>query len=57
MRQYEPVVSGKDKLETSILGLEFRVKPKHFKRGDMKLKVGWVTFFGSILNTMKKFQV
>lgn len=23
----------------------------------MKLKVGWVTFFGSILNTMKKFQV
>ncbi|XP_039428918.1 uncharacterized protein LOC120412489 isoform X1 [Culex pipiens pallens] len=38
VRQYEPVVSGKDKLETSILGLEFRVKPKHFKRGDMKLK-------------------
>ncbi|XP_058826394.1 uncharacterized protein LOC131686185 isoform X2 [Topomyia yanbarensis] len=38
VRQYEPVVSGFDKLETSILGLEFRVKPKHFKRGDMKLK-------------------
>lgn len=38
VRQYEPVVSGRDKLETSILGLEFRVKPKHFKRGDMKLK-------------------
>ncbi|XP_062553187.1 uncharacterized protein LOC134218272 [Armigeres subalbatus] len=38
VRQYEPVVSGADRLETSILGLEFRVKPKHFKRGDMKLK-------------------
>ncbi|XP_053692506.1 uncharacterized protein LOC128740954 [Sabethes cyaneus] len=38
IRQYEPVVSGPDRLETSILGLEFRVKPKHFKRGDMKLK-------------------
>lgn len=44
VKRYEPVVSGPDKLETSILGLEFRVKPKHFKRGDMKLKVrgpGW----------------
>lgn len=39
VRQYEPIVSGTDRLETSILGLEFRVKPKHFKRGDMKLKV------------------
>ncbi|XP_058120785.1 uncharacterized protein LOC131282874 [Anopheles ziemanni] len=38
VKQYEPVVSGPDKLETSILGLEFRVKLKHFKRGDMKLK-------------------
>uniref|UniRef100_A0A182JJD3 Ig-like domain-containing protein n=1 Tax=Anopheles atroparvus TaxID=41427 RepID=A0A182JJD3_ANOAO len=38
VKQFEPVVSGPDKLETSILGLEFRVKPKHFKRGDMKLK-------------------
>lgn len=38
VRQYEPIVSGSDRLETSILGLEFRVKPKHFKRGDMKLK-------------------
>ncbi|XP_055639394.1 uncharacterized protein LOC129777250 [Toxorhynchites rutilus septentrionalis] len=38
VRQFEPIVSGPDRLETSILGLEFRVKPKHFKRGDMKLK-------------------
>uniref|UniRef100_A0A182MNW7 Ig-like domain-containing protein n=1 Tax=Anopheles culicifacies TaxID=139723 RepID=A0A182MNW7_9DIPT len=38
VKRYEPIVSGPDKLETSILGLEFRVKQKHFKRGDMKLK-------------------
>uniref|UniRef100_A0A182K665 Ig-like domain-containing protein n=1 Tax=Anopheles christyi TaxID=43041 RepID=A0A182K665_9DIPT len=38
VKRFEPIVSGPDKLETSILGLEFRVKPKHFKRGDMKLK-------------------
>ncbi|XP_055597730.1 uncharacterized protein LOC129747504 [Uranotaenia lowii] len=38
LRHYEPIVSGSDRLETSILGLEFKVKPKHFKRGDMKLK-------------------
>ncbi|XP_063235945.1 uncharacterized protein LOC134538500 [Bacillus rossius redtenbacheri] len=30
--------SGREALETSVLGLEFRVAPKHFKRGDMKLK-------------------
>uniref|UniRef100_A0A182W9N2 Ig-like domain-containing protein n=1 Tax=Anopheles minimus TaxID=112268 RepID=A0A182W9N2_9DIPT len=38
VKRYEPIVSGPDKLETSILGLEFRVKQRHFKRGDMKLK-------------------
>uniref|UniRef100_A0A182PJ75 Ig-like domain-containing protein n=1 Tax=Anopheles epiroticus TaxID=199890 RepID=A0A182PJ75_9DIPT len=38
VKRFEPIVSGPDKLETSILGLEFRVKAKHFKRGDMKLK-------------------
>ena len=25
-------------LEIVILGLEFRVRPKHFRRGDLKLK-------------------
>lgn len=25
-------------MQTSVLGLQFTVKPKHFKRGDMKLK-------------------
>ncbi|PSN45911.1 hypothetical protein C0J52_24207, partial [Blattella germanica] len=38
IRGPETVYTGREGLETSILGLEFRVKPKHFKRGDMKLK-------------------
>ncbi|XP_058126100.1 uncharacterized protein LOC131282871 [Anopheles ziemanni] len=39
VRQYPTIVSfTTDHLETSILGLEFRVKPKHFRHGDMKLK-------------------
>uniref|UniRef100_A0A182M0V6 Ig-like domain-containing protein n=1 Tax=Anopheles culicifacies TaxID=139723 RepID=A0A182M0V6_9DIPT len=38
VKRYEPYITGADRLETSVLGLEFRVKPKHFKRGDMKLK-------------------
>ncbi|KFB39715.1 hypothetical protein ZHAS_00007405 [Anopheles sinensis] len=39
VRQYPTIVSlTPDHLETSILGLEFRVKPKHFRHGDMKLK-------------------
>ena len=25
-------------LETVVLGLEFRIRPKHFKRGDLKIK-------------------
>lgn len=39
LRSYDPVITGREGLETSILGLEFRVKPRHFRRGDMKLKV------------------
>ncbi|XP_049536596.1 uncharacterized protein LOC125951670 [Anopheles darlingi] len=38
LRRYPTIVSFPDQLETSILGLEFRVKQKHFRRGDMKLK-------------------
>uniref|UniRef100_A0A182QG80 Ig-like domain-containing protein n=1 Tax=Anopheles farauti TaxID=69004 RepID=A0A182QG80_9DIPT len=38
LKRYETRVTGIDKLETSTLGLEFRIKPKHFKHGDMKLK-------------------
>lgn len=33
------MVTGREGLETSTLGLEFKVKGKHFRRGDMKLKV------------------
>uniref|UniRef100_A0A182NE32 Ig-like domain-containing protein n=1 Tax=Anopheles dirus TaxID=7168 RepID=A0A182NE32_9DIPT len=37
--QYPTIVSlTQDHLETSILGLEFRIKAKHFRRGDLKLK-------------------
>ncbi|XP_067009661.1 uncharacterized protein [Anabrus simplex] len=31
-------VEGHNGMETTVLGLEFRVRPRHFKRGDMKLK-------------------
>ncbi|CAH1956469.1 unnamed protein product [Acanthoscelides obtectus] len=34
----EIIVTGREGLETSILGLEFVVRHKHFKRGNMKLK-------------------
>lgn len=39
LRSYDTVITGREGLETSILGLEFRVKARHFRRGDMKLKV------------------
>uniref|UniRef100_A0A182RBL3 Ig-like domain-containing protein n=1 Tax=Anopheles funestus TaxID=62324 RepID=A0A182RBL3_ANOFN len=39
VRQYPTIVSlAPGHLQTSILGLEFRIKPKHFRRGDLKLK-------------------
>nr|CAI5841206.1 unnamed protein product [Callosobruchus analis] len=31
-------IPSREGLETSILGLEFVVRHKHFKRGNMKLK-------------------
>lgn len=36
---YSPFVTGREGLETSTLGLKFQVRHKHFKKGDMKLKV------------------
>lgn len=36
---YPPLVTGREGLETSTLGLKFQVRHKHFKQGDMKLKV------------------
>ncbi|XP_052899201.1 uncharacterized protein LOC128305671 [Anopheles moucheti] len=39
VRQYPTIVSlAPDHLQTSTLGLEFRIKPKHFRKGDLKLK-------------------
>ncbi|XP_060531633.1 uncharacterized protein LOC132705194 [Cylas formicarius] len=38
LRGPEIMVTGREGLETSILGLEFVARPKHFKRGNMKLK-------------------
>lgn len=35
---YKTVITGREGLETTTLGLMFVVKHKHFKRGDMKLK-------------------
>lgn len=39
LRHFETAVTGREGLETSTLGLRFKVKHKHFRRGDMKLKV------------------
>ncbi|XP_071562677.1 uncharacterized protein [Temnothorax nylanderi] len=33
-----PVVVDRNDLETSTLGLEFRLRSKHFKKGDLKIK-------------------
>ncbi|XP_020809178.1 uncharacterized protein LOC110184873, partial [Drosophila serrata] len=38
LRKYDTIVSGRDGLETSVLGLQFRVEQRHFRNGDMKLK-------------------
>uniref|UniRef100_V5FT69 Uncharacterized protein n=2 Tax=Anoplophora glabripennis TaxID=217634 RepID=V5FT69_ANOGL len=38
LRGPQTIMAGREGLETSELGLEFRVRPKHFKRGNMKLK-------------------
>jgi len=39
VKQYRMVKTGREGLEQTILGLKFRVKQEHFKKGDMKLKV------------------
>ncbi|XP_004536318.1 uncharacterized protein LOC101449912 isoform X1 [Ceratitis capitata] len=38
LRKFPSVISGREGLETSILGLQFRVEQHHFRNGDMKLK-------------------
>lgn len=36
--KYYPVKDELDGLETSVLGLQFTIKPRHFRNGDLKLK-------------------
>ncbi|XP_026465510.1 uncharacterized protein LOC113368157 [Ctenocephalides felis] len=38
LRGPHKLITGREGLETTILGLQFRVRPRHFKKGDMKLK-------------------
>ncbi|TMW46097.1 hypothetical protein DOY81_008823, partial [Sarcophaga bullata] len=38
LKKYETIISGREALETSTLGLQFRVEQHHFRNGDMKLK-------------------
>ncbi|XP_036340068.1 uncharacterized protein LOC118749376 [Rhagoletis pomonella] len=38
LRQYDPVIVGRDGLEVARVGLEFRVRRKYFKHSDMKVK-------------------
>ncbi|KAI9586043.1 hypothetical protein GQX74_001890 [Glossina fuscipes] len=38
LRKYNTILSGREGLETSVLGLQFRVEQHHFRNGDMKLK-------------------
>ncbi|XP_054744437.1 uncharacterized protein LOC129248850 [Anastrepha obliqua] len=38
LRPYDPIIVGREGLEMARLGLEFRVRKRFFKHGDMKLK-------------------
>ena len=38
LRGPQIIYTGREGLEITVLGLEFRVKPKNFLQGDMKLK-------------------
>lgn len=53
LRHFETVVTGREGLETSTLGLRFKVKHKHFRRGDMKLKVNTRTSLAKDLGKEK----
>lgn len=39
LKHYDTLITGREGLETSILGLKFKVRANHFRKGDMKLKV------------------
>lgn len=40
LKNYDTLITGREGLETTVLGLEFKVRANHFRKGDMKLKVG-----------------
>lgn len=40
LRHYSTFITGREGLETTTLGLLFKVKANSFRHGDMKLKVG-----------------
>lgn len=40
LREYDPIVNARG-LVLTRLGLEFTARPKHFEKGDLKLKVGY----------------
>lgn len=39
IKRYQKMYTGREGLETTVLGLEFKVRSRHFRKGDMKLKV------------------
>lgn len=39
LKNYDTLITGREGLETTILGLEFKVRANHFRKGAMKLKV------------------
>lgn len=39
LKYYNILITGREGLETTVLGLSFKVKPNSFRHGDMKLKV------------------
>lgn len=41
LKTYDTVITGREGLETTVLGLEFKVRANQFRKGDMKLKVSW----------------
>lgn len=41
LQEYEPIVNSRG-LVLTRLGLEFTARPRHFQKGDLKLKVGLV---------------
>lgn len=43
LKEFDPIITGREGLETTVLGLEFKVRTNDFRKGDMKLKVNMPT--------------